>query len=122
MATMDSQQDMFLSQPELQQTQGSPMVKERMTSSCPVELSNVYSFIILFNWSENVKNPFKNFSRSSFSNDEIKDYCLKTKLKDAFRVKKLKPMKSLPGKRTSLFAKVEASKVFFTNTMTNNLK
>ena len=67
-----------------------------------------YGFVILFNWDENAQKPFKIFPRKAFSTDDIRDHCYDKVLPDEMRIRKLKPLKSLPGHKMSLFAKVDA--------------
>ena len=76
-------------------------------SSGPIEFT--YGFIILYNWNERVKKPFKVFSINLFNN-EIQEQCISHTLKGQFRMKVLKPLKALPDQQVSLFAKVEACK------------
>lgn len=98
---MASQNAMFLDD---------PMENDEGTSaSCP-SLLYQYGFVILFNWNETIKNPFKMFPRQSFSTNEISDKCMIERLKDELRIRKLKPMKHIPGQKVSLFAKVENCK------------
>ena len=77
------------------------------SSSCPASVPMVYGFVILFNWNESLKKPFKMFPRQTFGN-EIGDKCITSRLTNLYRIKKLKSLKSLPGQKTSLFAKVES--------------
>lgn len=77
--------------------------------SCPVKPLKNYVYVILFNWKEDLKKPFKMFPRKAFTQDEIRDDIIAKQLPNLFRLKKLKPLKPLPGQRMSLFAKVEAS-------------
>ena len=83
--------------------------QEKETASCPITPFFVCGFVILFNWDEGQQRPFKLFPRKAFP--EITDYCLNKELADEFRIKKLCPLKPLPGKIMSLFAKVESSKI-----------
>ena len=99
---MASQMDMFLSEPEEESIQ--------LSSSCPISLRYTYGFVILFNWDEGIQKPFKMFPRRAFSKEEISDKCYNSRVSDTFRVKKLKKLRPLPGKKVSLFAKVEGSK------------
>lgn len=105
---MSSQRDMFFSEPhEIRDDQED---NTNLPNSCPVALNFVYGFLILFNWDESVKNPFKLYLRSAFSKDEIKEKCIQTKLKDEHRIKKLRALGPLPGQKISLFAKVDTSR------------
>lgn len=70
-----------------------------------------WGYIIIFNWDEGAVNPFKIYPCKAFEND-IKDKFIDKHLADQFRVRKLKPMKSLPGETVSLFGKMEASEFF----------
>ena len=83
---------------------------ETGTLSCPTETSFTYGFAILFNWDEKVQKPFKIFPRKAFSTDDIRDRCYEKVLVDEMRIRKLKPLKPLPGQKMSLFAKVESCK------------
>ena len=78
------------------------------SSSCPIKTSVSFGFLILFNWCEGLKKPFKMFPRKALH--EIKDCYVEGSIPDNFRLKKMRPLKPLPGQRMSLFAKVEASK------------
>ena len=102
---MASQNDMFLDDPQIDNGQRS--------ATCPNSLS--YGFVILFNWNESIKTPFKMFPRKAFSIDEISNKCMNSNLKDEFRIKKLKALKPLPGQKMSLFAKVESCKLVMNN-------
>ena len=66
-----------------------------------------WGFVILFNWDESVQKPLKIFPRKAFP--EITDFCLDKDLSEKFRIKKLCPLKPLPGQKMSLFCKVESS-------------
>ena len=83
------------------------------TASCPLNNQYVYGYAILFDWNENLQRPFKMYSRQTFPNQDISDRCYTKHLSDDLRVRKLRPMKMLPGARMSLFAKVEASMYYF---------
>ena len=83
----------------------------REISSCPTEIS--YGFVILFNWNEKVKKPFKIFARNTFTTDDIRDRCYEKILVNEMRIRKLKPLHSLPGEKMSLFGKVECGKYIF---------
>lgn len=102
---MESDWDMFGSEPQggVNQENGG-----KTANSCPANIY-IYGYIILFNWGEGLKKPFKIFPRKAFAK-EIKDRVIEKELPDKFRVKKLKPFTSLPGQILSLFAKVEACK------------
>ena len=79
-------------------------------NSCPVMHSTLFGFIILFNWNEGIQRPFQIYQRGFFSKEDIKYYCTEKNLSNSTRIKKLKPLKPLPGQKMSLFGKVEASK------------
>ena len=102
---MESDLDMFSSQPPVQESQ-----EDHGSSSS----SFVCGFLILFHWDDGAVKPFQVFRREDFFN-EIKDRFIDKNLPDKFRLKKLKPMKYLPGKTMSLFGKMEASKFFKKN-------
>ena len=78
-----------------------------------------YGFIILFNWNEGVKKPFKIFPRNAFSTDDIRTYCYEKHLKNENRIRKLTTLKALPGHKMSLFCKVEQCE-FPTNPVTTD--
>ena len=82
---------------------------ERTSNSCPPSPNFVYGFLILFNWNEGLKNPFKIYPRREFLND-IGENCVTQKLSDPYRIKKLRSLKSLPGQSMSMFAKVQDCK------------
>lgn len=71
-----------------------------------------YGFIILFNWNEDLKKPFKIFPRKAFSTNDIRDHCYEKNVKNENRIRKLMALKPLPGQKMSLFAKVEQRKFF----------
>ena len=98
---------MMDSEPLRKESDDGPNVPE--TASCPISPFFVCGFVILFNWDEGLQKPFKLFPRKAFP--EITDYCLNKELSNEFRMKKLCPLKPLPGKKMSLFAKVESSKI-----------
>lgn len=104
---MDTDNEMFNSEP-LHPGIGT----KNLTSSCPLNSEFIYGFAILFNWDERIQRPFKLFPRKTFKPDEIKDRCYEHHLLDTFRIKKLKPLKALPGQKISFFAKVEGCKCF----------
>ena len=95
---------------------------ETVTLSCPTETSFTYGFAILFNWDEKVQKPFKIFPRKAFSTDDIRDRCYEKVLVDEMRIRKLKPLKPLPGQKMSLFAKVESCKYKKKSTFLNYIK
>lgn len=109
---MNSQKDMFESQPvedALQQdVLQAECPEERQASTCPAKVFD-YGFLVVFNWAENMKNPFKMFSRNAFKSD-ILNYCMNKKLSDQYRIKKIKPLKPFPGVKVSMFCKVESCK------------
>ena len=74
----------------------------------PGEGGICYGFVILFNWDEKVQKPFRIFPRKNFSTNDIRDRCYEKVLVDEMRIRKLKPLHSLPGEKWSLFAKVES--------------
>lgn len=98
--------DMFHSEP----LQPEDDTNGNMNASCPLNETFTFNYIIFFNWNEEFQRPFKIFSRKQFGSDEIKDRCYEKYLSDEFRVWKIKPLKSLPGQKLSLFAKVEGCK------------
>lgn len=96
---MDSDQDMFNDSPHV----------EELPRDCPSGTVFEYSFVILYKWCVKTKRPFKVFSRTSFKKSEIREFWLKHQLEDKFRLRKLKPISSLPGQKCSIFAKMEKS-------------
>ena len=105
---MDSDIDMFNSEPLIDEANN---IEESRSISCPVKMAVVYGYVILFNWKEGVKKPFKMYTRNSLK--EIMEYTINNHLKEEFRVKCLKPLRSLPGEKLSLFARVEDGELFF---------
>lgn len=99
--------DMFHSQPLPQCDQYG---NETKSSSCPITMKFHYGYVILFNWCVKAMKPFKMFPRRTFSNQEISDYWMENNVEDQYRIKKLKPLRTLPGEKMSLFAKVESCK------------
>ena len=98
---VSSQKDMFCSSPEV-----SPA---RIKSSLPSNLSYVYLWCILFDWDENVEEPFNIYQVALFSTRDLKPNWLKGDLDSEGRQKKLK-FRAFPGKSFSLFAKIEKCK------------
>ena len=96
-----SQRDMFLSSPDQ-----SP---EKVPSSLPATLTYSYLWVILFDWCEDVEEPFGIFQIGFFAPNEIKKKWISGDLDLSSREKKLS-FSALPGKTVSLFAKVEKCK------------
>ena len=100
---MCSQIDMFATQPD-------PVDKETVqedkviSSSCPAKLNSMFKWVCLFEWDENLSDPFKIFSASRFK--EIKDAWIKSILSTNSRQKKI----VVEGKTMSLFGKCDAGK------------
>lgn len=94
---MDSDRDMFNTQP----------INNKVKKSSVQSFH--YGFLILFNWDEGVKKPFKLFGRDEFGRDEISDETYIRNLKDGYRVKRLRCLKAHKG-HLSIFAKVEHCK------------
>lgn len=84
--------------------------REGRSMSCPNSVRFTYGFVILFNWDEQIKKPFKIFPRKAFSTEEISDRCYTSRVSDEYRVKKLKRLRPLPGNKLSIFCKVEDGK------------
>ena len=99
---MDSDTDMFNTQPSEQDVD---------VPSCPASMHFDYGFVILFDWCVKAKKPFQVFSRAMFNKEEIRDYWMENKLVDKWRLKKLKPLKPLPGQQMSIFAKMDKCKI-----------
>ena len=93
-----SQRDMFAA--------SSPEVSPRVRSSLPVTLSYVYLWVILFDWDENVEDPFSLYQVALFRESELKPKWISGDLDVDSRQKKIS-FTTLPGKTFSLFAKVE---------------
>ena len=98
-----SQRDMFMSSPE-----SSP----RMRSSLPSSLAYVYLWVILFDWDENVEEPFNIYQVAMFSPSELKPKWLSGDFEIDSRKKKIS-FSAIPGKTFSLFAKVEKCELIF---------
>lgn len=99
-----SQRDMFASSPDK-----SPQVP----SSLPSNPSYVYLWCILFDWDENVEQPFGIYQLALFSPSEMKPRWISGDLDGMSRRKKLK-FSAIPGKTFSLFGKVEKCKFIIT--------
>ena len=102
-------QGIFLPEPPLNSGE------DGKSASCPASLSPLsfmYGFLILFNWNEDIKTPFKIFPRRAFQK-EISDNCVVKKLTNLYRIKPLKALKSLPGQKMSVFAKIESSEYIY---------
>lgn len=104
---MDSDVDMFSSQPTRRGSQHDPDVPA-------TQMRFIYRFVILFNWNESLPRPFKMFPRNSFTTDEIPDAWIDRKLMDKWRLRTLKPLAELPGQKMSIFAKVDGGNIFIT--------
>ena len=101
---MASQKEIFYSEPpEMHEEEETP----RSSLSCPAVFS--YAFVILFNWDESEKHPFKVFNRNSFSKEQIDEKSMKKKVNNMYRKKKLISMKP---QKVSLFGKMEDRKFF----------
>ena len=93
---------MFLSSPE-----NSPKIR----SSLPANLSYVYLWVILFDWNENVEEPFDIYQVGLFSESELKSKWIKGDLDQNSRLKQLS-FSAIPWKKLSLFAKIEKCKLY----------
>ena len=98
-----SQRDMFMSSPE-----NSP----RIQGSLPTNPKYIYLWVILFDWDENVEEPFSLFQIAMFSKTELKPKWISGELNQASRQKKMK-FSAVPGKTVSVFAKVEKCKYLY---------
>ena len=67
----------------------------------------IYQYLVLFDWTLDLRRPFHIFPRTMFSKKEILDKWVEATLDCRSRIKTLKPLEGLPGKTFSLFAKVE---------------
>lgn len=75
-------------------------------SGTPVP-KHVYSWLVLFSWTAGLKEPFQLFPMSQFVDTEIRPAWITSQLVAKSRIRKLKPLTSLPGQTMSLFAKME---------------
>ena len=101
--------DMFDSEPSLS-GQGVTQLGNESNSSPIFANTYEFGFLILFNWDEGIQRPFEMFPRRTFSTSDIKAYCYEKNLNISMRIKKLKALRALPGRKMSLYAKVESSK------------
>lgn len=99
-----SQRDIFLSSPD--------STPKRLNSSLPEEIIYTYLWCILFDWNEDEEEPFQLFQLAQFSATEMKAKWIKGDLEPESRTKKLS-FTPLPGKRFSLFGKVEKCELLF---------
>lgn len=99
-----SQRDMFLSSPE-----PSP---RRWSSSLPEPPSYQYLWCILFVWDPDVEYPFSYYQLGMFPKQEMKPVWISGDLDSDSRKKKLK-FSYFPGKKFSLFGKVEKCKWYY---------
>lgn len=102
---MASNFELFNSEPSLKGKDN----EDHGGASCPIQASVIFGFVILFNWDESKQKPFKLFPRKAFP--EIREVYLQRDLPDEYRIKKLRPLKPLPGQIMSLFAKVESGMI-----------
>lgn len=93
-----SQRDMFLD--------SSPENSPKVDNSLPAPLAYIYLWVILFDWDEDVEQPFDVYQIATFSNSDLRDEWISGELDENSRLKKLK-FASIRGKTMSLFAKVE---------------
>ena len=103
---MDSQIDMFASQPI---TTADCEINDipRVASTCPPKL-NMWKWVVLFDRDESARCPFEIHPISRFGS-EIKDSWMKSILSTAAREKSIS-LSALENKTVSLFGKIEASK------------
>lgn len=66
-----------------------------------------YDGIILFNFGNGLKYPFKFFKRKYFDSTEIRDAYYQFQLVPLSRMRKLRPLKKHPRESLAIFAKVE---------------
>ena len=79
--------------------------------SVPVPVPREYDQIILYCWHPpHGMKPFKEYSKSRFTDKEIRDEWYKFQIKPECRARKLKCLKSFTPNSMSLYAKVEKSK------------
>lgn len=97
-----SQRDPFLSSPD-----HSPGVE----SSLPAKVTYTYLWVILFDWDEDVEEPFDLYQVGLFPTSELKPKWISGDMDIESRQKKLR-FSTHPGKFFSLFAKVEKCKTF----------
>lgn len=92
-----SQRDIFLD---------SPGSSQNISSSLPGTPQFVYLWCILFDWDEDVEEPFNLYQLALFPPSDIKRKWISGELDTDSRLKKLS-LSAMPGKKFSLFCKVE---------------
>ena len=110
---MDSDsEDMF--QPTQTQTQlTSKSQKKKLVKRLPIPKS--CDRVVLFNWKHGNNSAFQFYKKDLFSGSEIHVDWLKYQLVPKSRLRKMKPVESMPGKVFSMFAKIDSGKYFFRN-------
>ena len=71
-----------------------------------------YNGIVLFNYSEGLKYPFKFFKKEWFDSSEIREAYYLFQLVPQSRLKILKKLKKIPNQTLSIFAKVERGEFY----------
>lgn len=78
---------------------------------CPSQRE--YDGVIIFNFGNGLKFPFKFFKRSYFDVSEIRDEYYKFQLIPLSRMRKLKTLKKHQEHSLAIFAKVEQGRIIF---------
>lgn len=107
---MDSQVDLFASQPVQPVLDQVEIDLSAPSSSCPPRLGQSSKWVIVFEWDEGVEEVFKVYLISYFGS-EIQESWITSVLSSASRQKKLK-FSRLEGKTVSLFGKIDRGNNF----------
>lgn len=67
----------------------------------------MYEWIVLFNWEQDVRNPFESYKLSIFNSKDFKPEWISKNLGIASRTTKLTNLSPFPGGTYSLFSKLE---------------
>lgn len=92
---MDSETDMFM--PSQFSSKGSK----------PRNEGHTYTHVVLFDWADGELDPFSIFDLKQFRDGEIKKDWIEYMLVPQSRCRRIKSLKSMPGKSMSMFGKVE---------------
>lgn len=71
-----------------------------------------YGWLIFFDWSPHILNPFNAYPVSEFSPNDIRKSWIEYQLSSKWRNRKLLPISNFPGREMSLFAKIEIGMFF----------
>lgn len=105
---------MFATQePQCQDDYRPEVSSDRSSSFSVTQLWHNYQYVILFDFTEYNPRPYGVFERSMFSKNEILDKWMGNTLDNPSRMKYLTQLQALPGKRFSLFGKLEKGILFF---------